>query len=65
MKDVKEYEILKQVVAKQLKGTETADLLEYHPVYISLSRLKKKIIIFGIRAYYVPSYFLTVSCQII
>lgn len=41
MKDVKKYDILKQVIAKQLKGTEAAILQGYHPVHIS--RLKKKI----------------------
>ena len=47
MKDVKKYGILKQVVAKQLKGTEAAALLRYHPVHIS--RLKKKFVASGIQ----------------
>jgi len=47
MKDVKKYEILKQVAARELKGTEAAILLGCHPVHIS--RLKKKIITSGIR----------------
>ena len=47
MKDVKKHEILKQVIAKQLKGTETATLLGYHPVHIS--RLKKKVAALGIQ----------------
>jgi len=47
MKDVKKHEILKQVAAKQLKGTEAAALLGYHPVHIS--RLKKKVIASGIK----------------
>ena len=47
MKDVKKYEILKQVITKHLKGTKAALLLGYHPVHIS--RLKKKIIISGIK----------------
>ena len=47
MKDVKKYEILKQVTAKQLKGTEAAVLLGYHPVHIS--RLKKKVLSSGIQ----------------
>ena len=47
MKDVKKHEILKQVTAKQLKGTEAAALLGYHPVHIS--RLKKKVIASGIQ----------------
>jgi len=47
MKDVKKYEILKQVIAKQLKGTEAAVLLGYHSVHIS--RLKKKVAVSGIQ----------------
>lgn len=47
MKDVKKYEILKQVTAKQLKGAEAAALLGYHPVHIS--RLKKKVTASGIK----------------
>lgn len=47
MKDVKKYEILKQVAAKQIKGTEAAVLLGCHPVHIS--RLKKKVIASGIK----------------
>lgn len=47
MKDVKKYEILKQVVAKQLKSTEAAALLGYHPVHVS--RLKKKVITSGLQ----------------
>jgi len=47
MKDVKKHEILKQVIAKQLKGTEAAALLGYHPVHIS--RLKKKVAALGIQ----------------
>ena len=47
MKDVKKYEILKQVTTKQLKGTEAAILLGCHPVHIS--RLKKKVIASGIQ----------------
>lgn len=47
MKDVKKHEILKQVTAKQLKGTEAAALLGYHPVHIS--RLKKKVMTSGIQ----------------
>jgi hypothetical protein len=42
MKDVKKYEILKQVVTKQLKGIQAALLLRYHPVHIS--RMKHRII---------------------
>ena len=47
VKDVKRYEILKQVVAKQIKGTQAAVILGYHPVHIS--RMKKKIIASGIK----------------
>ena len=47
MKDVKKYEILKQVIAKELKGKEAALLLGYHPVHIS--RLKKKAATSGIK----------------
>ena len=47
MKDVKKYEILKQVITKQLKGREAAVLLGYHPVHIS--RLKKKVMACGIK----------------
>lgn len=47
MKDVKKYEILKQVTAKQIKGTQAAVLLGYHPVHIS--RLKQKVIASGIQ----------------
>ena len=47
MKDVKKYDILKQVIAKELKAKEAAILLGYHPVHIS--RLKKKVIASGIQ----------------
>ncbi len=47
MKDVKKYEILKQVIAGQLKGTAAAKLLGYHPVHIT--RLKQKVEAFGIK----------------
>jgi len=47
MEDVKKYEILKQVADKELKGTEAAILLGYHPVHIS--RLKKKVVASGIQ----------------
>lgn len=47
MKDVKKYEILKQVITGQLKGTEAAKLLGYHPVHIT--RLKQKVKTFGIK----------------
>lgn len=47
MKDVKKYEILKQVIAKELKNKEAALLLRYHPVHIS--RLKKKVMAWGIK----------------
>jgi hypothetical protein len=47
MKDVKKYEILNQVIAGQLKGTEAAKLLRYHPVHIT--RLKQKVKTFGIK----------------
>ncbi len=47
MKDVKKYEILKQVAAKQIKGTQAAVILGYHPVHIS--RMKKKVTALGIQ----------------
>jgi hypothetical protein len=47
MKDIKKYDILKQVVAKQIKGIQAAVLLGYHPVHIS--RMKKKVISAGIQ----------------
>ena len=45
MKDVKKYEILKQVLDKKIKGKEATVLWGYHPVHIS--RLKKKVAISG------------------
>lgn len=45
MKDIKKYDILKQVVAKQIKGAQAAVLLGYHPVHIS--RMKHRIISSG------------------
>lgn len=47
MKDIKKYDILKQVAANQIKGTQAAVLLGYHPVHIS--RMKKKIMVSGIQ----------------
>lgn len=47
MKDIKKYDILKQIVAKQIKGIQAAVLLGYHPVHIS--RMKKKVITAGIQ----------------
>lgn len=47
VKDVNKYEILKQVITKQLKGTEAAILIGCHPVHIS--RLKKKVVASGIQ----------------
>lgn len=47
MKDVKKYEIIKQVIAGQLKNTEAARLLNYHPVHIC--RLKQRIKALGIK----------------
>jgi hypothetical protein len=47
MKDIKKYDILKQVAANQMKGTQAAVLLGYHPVHIS--RMKKKIMVSGIK----------------
>jgi len=45
--DVKKYEVIKQVAAKQLKGTQAAVLLGYHPVHIS--RLKQKVLASGLQ----------------
>lgn len=47
MNDVKKYEILKQVIGKEIKAKEAAVLLGYHPVHIS--RLKKKVMTSGIQ----------------
>ena len=47
MKDIKKYDILKQVADNQIKGTQAAALLGYHPVHIS--RMKKKIMASGIQ----------------
>jgi hypothetical protein len=47
MNDIKKYDILKQAAAKQIKNTQAAILLGYHPVHIS--RLKKKIVASGIQ----------------
>ena len=47
MKDVRKYEILKQAIVKELKGTKAAGLLGIPPVHIS--RLKKKVIASGIK----------------
>ena len=47
MKDIRKYDILKQVIAKELKGIQAAVLLGYHPVHVS--RLKCKVIAFGIQ----------------
>jgi hypothetical protein len=42
MNDIKRYDVLRQVVAKQIKGIQAALLLDYHPGHIS--RLKRRII---------------------
>ena len=41
MKDVKRYDIIKEVLTKRLKGIEASELLGITPVH--LSRLKKKV----------------------
>ena len=46
MKDIQRYEIIKDVLAKRLKGTVAAELLGVH--YIHFLRLKKKVKLSGI-----------------
>lgn len=45
MKDIKRYEVLKDVVEKKLKGTEASQLLGIS--YVHISRLKKKLALGG------------------
>jgi len=47
MNDIKKYEILKQVIAKQLKSIQAAVILGYHPVHVS--RMKNKVLASGIQ----------------
>lgn len=47
MKDIHRYEIIKDAIAKRLKGTEAAILLGVH--YIHFLRLKKKVKLSGLR----------------
>jgi len=47
MKDIKRYEIIKEVLAKKLKGIQASELLGITPVHFS--RLKKKVQIHGIQ----------------
>jgi len=47
MKDIKKYEVLKQLVDKQIKGYEAASLLGYSQVHIS--RLKQKLLKCGFK----------------
>ncbi|MBU1366279.1 MAG: hypothetical protein KJ711_00500, partial [Candidatus Omnitrophica bacterium] len=42
MSDIKKYDILKQVIKKEIKAIEAAVILGYHPVHIS--RLKTKLL---------------------
>lgn len=48
MKDIKRFEILQQLINKQIKGYQAAYLLGYHPVHVS--RLKQKILKYGFKA---------------
>jgi len=48
MKDVQRHKILEDVIAKKLKGTEAACILDLHPVHIS--RLKNKLLKGGFEA---------------
>ena len=45
MKDIKKYEVLQQLINKQIKGYEAASLLGYSQVHIS--RLKQKLLKYG------------------
>lgn len=47
MKDIKKYEVLKQLVDKQIKGYEAASLLGYSQVHIS--RLKQRLLKCGFK----------------
>jgi len=46
MKDIKRYEIIKEVLAKKLKGIQASEILGITPVHFS--RLKKKVQLHGI-----------------
>jgi len=45
MKDIKKYEILQQLINKQIKGYQAAQLLGYS--YVHISRLKQKVLKYG------------------
>ena len=47
MKDLKRHEIIKEVLAKRLKGIQASEVLGITPVHFS--RLKKKVQIHGIQ----------------
>jgi len=47
MKDIKKYEILRQLIDKQVKGYQAASLLGYSQVHIS--RLKQKVLKYGFK----------------
>lgn len=47
MKDIKRYEIIKEVIAKKLKGIQASELLGITPIHFS--RLKKKVQTHGIQ----------------
>ena len=57
MKDIKKYEVLKQLVDKQIKGYEAASLLGYSQVHTCLSAdrypgLSKGYLNVALRAYF-------------
>ena len=47
MKDIKKYEVLQQLIKKEIKGYEAASLLGYSQVHIS--RLKQKLLKYGFK----------------
>ncbi len=47
MKDIKKHEIIKEVLAKRLKGIQACEVLGITPVHFS--RLKKKVQLHGIQ----------------
>jgi len=47
MKDIKKYEVLKQLINKEIKGAEAAGLLGFTRVHIS--RLKQKVLTYGLK----------------
>jgi len=52
MKDIKKYEVLQQLIQRQIKGYQAASLLGYTQVHIS--RLKQKVLKYGFRGILKP-----------